>query len=167
MFGEEEDDPYAAFAERDDEEDYQEYVPRFEEKATLKDFERTGTTSITGIMGTTIKTRTAEGRRLNPMQQLMNRISKTAEETFAKKLYKISEEIKIQLSQGIVQILPSVDKLRYKNPNAFLMGYMSLINGRLDGEKAQDLFKKHGEQLNISHSDIVRYGLYLQNLLLI
>ncbi len=164
--GDYEEDPYSVSAAIGDEEDYQRYAPKFEEKATMKDFERTGITSITGSMGTSIDARTAEGKRLNPMQQLINRISKTSDETFAKKLSKITEEINEPLSQEIIQILPKIEKLKYKNPNAFLLGYMSLINGRLDAEHAQNIFKKHGEHLNVSHPDIVRYGLYLQSLFL-
>lgn len=148
-------DPYAKFAQGEDE---TQNITE-EESSTLPVFDAGGFQAQQRV---TIgrEYQTTGNKKLDELNRLANKLIISEVELFTKRLLKITQELKVPLDANLIKTLEIIPKLKFKSPRGILLGWMSLVNRKIDKKKVIDLTKKYKEPFTI-----IRYGIFLENIL--
>jgi hypothetical protein len=124
-----------------------------------------GHQSLTTIIGDGGK-----DKRLQRLQELINKTSRTDEEIFNDMITQYSYLLNINSNTRddlIENISPYIKKIKYKNALVTLMAYSCIVDGKIKKDKVESILKlvTDGTSVKIRIPDIYRYAFMIFNIL--
>jgi hypothetical protein len=124
---------------------------------------RTGKALSGNRMLSTVIGEGGKDNRLQRIQELINKTSRTDEEIFNDSLVQFSQRLNINSAMRdslIENIVPYIKKIKYKNALTTLLAYICIKNGKIDAEKMEKTLKAVVKEtpIKIRLPDMYRYA---------
>jgi hypothetical protein len=153
----------------DAQEDFQEFEREMEEQKYVAErgaFERVGVVRP----GQVFKGRIL-GTSLEELNNTLFRLNLNDEEKFSLFLNAAFNNVKETLDLNdrdlviLLELIPKIPYLMYKNPTAYVLGYYTLKNNVINKDKVNKVFKVLNKFESITEPDVIRYARFVEKII--